>query len=69
MLLQNLIQKLPDAPPLIIGGGGAVAVEAVQHTDLTNLAGTVLQIAIALVTIFKMIFPKKEKNQTPKNNN
>lgn len=49
--------------PISIGALGATGVEIVQNTpQLTEQTGKYLQIVIALITIFKLIFPKKEKN-------
>lgn len=69
--MYNLLDKLPNAHPLLIGGGGALAVDVVNQLPNTGTISGIIQIVIGFVTIFKLIFPKKEKkeeNKTPNTN-
>jgi hypothetical protein len=66
-MLHSLLDKLPNAHPLLIGGGGAVAVETISQLPSTNTITSVVQLVIGIVTIFKLIFPKKEKKQNDSN--
>ena len=67
--MTDIISKIPN--PLLVGGTGVGTIELVQQVPLQDVGhtiGLITQLVIGFITVWKLIFPKKEKKETIQNN-
>lgn len=49
---------------LLTGGIGVTASEIVQHSNVNDVVGAIIQLLIAIITIIEVFNKKNQKNET-----